>query len=161
MRRLAAAFIFSLPVTWFVLSSTDRINNMQAFQWLSGSWKMSTPRGAIIESWSVLDDSTLTGESVMIKTDGEKKQLENIRLVFREQSYYYIPVAIGQNNDQPVKFRITSRGEKGFVAENPDHDFPKRIIYTLVNSDSLHAVVDDGEDDSKKRSRFYFSKVKN
>lgn len=160
MKRIMALFI-SLPFAGLILFPSSGYDRMQPFLWLKGSWKSATSRSTITESWSPKNDSTFYGESTITRSNGESKLRETIELVWREGSYYYIPVAIGQNNDHPVPFRITSFGDTGFVAENAEHDFPKRIIYTKVHNDSLHAVVDDGEDNSEKRFTFYFSRVKN
>jgi hypothetical protein len=86
--------------------------------------------------------------------------LEKIHLAFRNGNYYYIPTVKNQNGEQPVEFKITSNNETGFVAENPLHDFPKRISYTLVNKDSIHAVIDDGAATPVKKSNFYYSRKK-
>ena len=133
---------------------------MQSFRWMLGSWKMETKRGAIMETWIHVNDSTMAGESFMVKLTGGTVQLENVQLLYRNEEYFYIPVAKGQNNEQPVSFRITSHNETGFVAENPEHDFPKRITYELVNKDSVHAFIDGGPAMPDKKSDFYYSRIK-
>lgn len=134
--------------------------NMKSFKWLQGSWQMQTRRGIITEKWAVANDSTLAGTSTMTRADGTEIPLEKIELAFRSGNYYYIPTVKNQNGEQPVEFKITSHSETGFVAENPEHDFPKRISYTLVNSDSIHAVIDDGTATPVKKSNFYYSRKK-
>lgn len=136
------------------------MDKMNSFKWMAGTWKMESKRGAIFEQWQVVDDSTMSGKSFMVK-NSDTSLLETVRLVFRNAEYTYIPVAIGQNNDQPVKFIITSFDKMGFVAENPEHDFPKRISYRLLHQDSIHAFVDGGASQPGKRSDFYYSRIKN
>jgi hypothetical protein len=55
---------------------------------------------------------------------------------------------------------MTTAANNLFVFENAQHDFPKRIVYQLVNADSLHAFIDDGIDGSEKRQNFYNKRVK-
>lgn len=156
--------LFAIPLFMAVTAPADpfiaNANKMQSFHWMNGSWKMNTKRGVITEKWEPLNDSTMTGESRMIRNTGETILLERIQLVFRGKDYYYIPTAQGQNNEQPVLFRITSHSENGFVAGNPEHDFPKRITYTEVNRDSIHAYIDGGPTSPGKRSDFYYSRIK-
>lgn len=133
--------------------------NMKSFKWLQGSWQMQTRRGIITEKWAVANDSTLAGTSTMTRADGTEIPLEKIELAFRSGNYY-IPTVKNQNGEQPVEFKITSHSETGFVAENPEHDFPKRISYILVNNDSIHAVIDDGTATPVKKSNFYYSRKK-
>lgn len=157
MKKIVSFIVLIILLSAFV---EKRENKMRSFSWMVGSWSMKTNRGAIMETWTTVNDSTMGGESVMIKNAGEKQQLENIRLVYRNNEYYYCPTAHGQNNEQEVKFRITSYSENGFVAENPQHDFPKRITYRLVNKDSVHAFVDGGPSMPNKKSDFYYSRFK-
>lgn len=143
-----------------LISLTKRGNDkISEFKWLSGSWKMTTKRGAIVESWTVINDSSMQGGSVFIKNETDSTLLETISLVFRNNKYYYIPVTSRQNDNKPVSFAITSFDRKGFVAENPEHDFPKRITYRLITIDSIHAFIDGGPSMTEKKSDFYYSRI--
>lgn len=134
--------------------------DVKPFKWLEGSWTMKTKRGMIKETWKPGTDTTLQGESRMLYPGGEEKLLETLTLLYAEGNYYYVSKVNGQNNNEAVSFRITSYHEQGFVAENPGHDFPKRISYTLVGKDSVHAYIDGGASMPAKRSDFYYSRLK-
>ena len=136
-------------------------NKMETFNWMIGSWKMETKPGAILETWIYRNDSTLSGESIRINFTGGTDLLEKIQLVCRNKEYFFISTAQGQNDDKPVKFKITTYSETGFVAENPEHDFPKRISYNLMSKDSIHAFIDGGPSMPEKKSDFYYSRYKN
>lgn len=158
--------IISFFLLFIILSSLNKDrkvkgNVMDSFQWMAGSWKMETKRGMIMETWISSNDSTLAGESIRVNLTGGTDLLEKIQLVYRNHAYYYIPVAQGQNKNKPVSFKITKFTDTGFVAENPEHDFPKRITYQLENRDSLHAVIDGGPLQPEKKSDFYYSRIKN
>ena len=103
----------------------------------------------------------MQGKSVFVKNETDSTVLENIMLTYRDNKYYYIPTAKGQNDNKPVSFEITFFNEKGFVAENPEHDFPKRITYQLINTDSIHAFIDGGAAMPEKKGDFYFSRITN
>jgi hypothetical protein len=153
-------YIFFLSVIMLsgFSNPAEQKSKMEPFSWIKGEWAMHMGRGTITESWKVTNDSTYSGESKMIKANGEVKPLENIQLVFRNKEYFYIPTTAGQNDEKPVLFKLTSFSQNGFVAENPDHDFPKRITYKLLNKDSIHAFIDDGLYMPVKRADFYFSR---
>jgi hypothetical protein len=161
MKKFSAVLFWLLITATFSYTGELNPSKMDSFSWLIGKWEMKTGRGLISESWTVVDDSSFAGESSMVRANGEMKLLEKIQFVYRNGSYFYIPTAIGQNNNQPVKFKITTFSGDGFVAENPEHDFPKRIIYNLVNKDSIHAVIDGGASLPNKKSDFYYSRNKN
>jgi hypothetical protein len=161
MKKNAVIAILFISLAGFSVHYRIEENKIQSFNWLIGTWKMDTKRGVIHEKWNADNDSTLSGESTITRSTGETVLREKLEFAYRGKDYYYIPTVQGQNNDQPVPFRITSHSEKGFVAENPEHDFPKRIVYDLVTSDSIHAFIDGGPELAGKRADFYYSKIKN
>ena len=160
MKKNSLAFFLLISVCSFVTDTALLNGSVKSFHWLKGSWQMQTKRGIITEKWAVANDSTLAGESSMTRVDGTEIPLEKIELAFRNGNYYYIPTVKNENGERPVEFKITSHSETGLVAENPQHDFPKRISYTLVNRDSIHAVIDDGAATPAKKSTFYYSRKK-
>lgn len=160
MKKLLVATLLFNAVTASAVQFIAGGKKKQSFYWLTGTWQMNNPGAVISEKWDPLDDRTMTGESTMTRNTGETILLEKIQLAFRGKDYYYIPAAQGQNNGQPVPFRITSFSENGFVAGNPEHDFPKRITNNAVNRDSIHANIDGGPLQPGKRSDFYYSRVK-
>jgi hypothetical protein len=160
MKKNSIVLFLLFTVCGFTTETAELKKSMKSFHWLKGSWQMETKRGIITEKWAVANDSTLAGESSMTKADGTNIPLEKIQLAFRNGNYFYIPTVKNQNGEQPVEFKITVYSETGFVAENPQHDFPKRISYTLVSKDSIHAVIDDGAVLGVKKSNFYYSRKK-
>lgn len=148
-----------LLVLQSIAGKEDR--NIQPFQWLEGSWSMKVKRGTITESWKMNGDQSLAGNSKMTSLSGEERVLENLELVFSEGTYYYVSTVNGQNDNKAVRFKITSYSEKGFVAENPEHDFPRRITYRRITDDSVHAFIDGGPQLPDKKSDFYYSRIKN
>ena len=111
----------------------------------------------MIERWEIKNDSTFTGKSFMLEADGSKHILENIEIVYRMHEMFYIPTVENQNNRKPVKFKLVINNNS-FTAVNNEHDYPKKISYSLYGNDSLHAKIDDGEDVPVKFSNFYFTR---
>ncbi len=135
-------------------------SNLSDLKWLIGTWQMEKKNGLLTETWQQTNDSTFDESSYLQKTSGEKKLLENVQIVFRENNLYYIPTVSDQNNQQPVKFLITSTSNNKFIAEDPDHDFPKRIVYEMINPDSIHARIDGSTSMPEKKIDFYYSRQK-
>lgn len=113
-----------------------------------------------METWIISNDSTLNGESLNMSATGISKVMESLELAYRKGEYYYISTVKGQNNNQAISFRITTYSESGFVAENLEHDFPKRITYRLIGKDSIHAFIDGGASMPEKKTDFYYSRTK-
>ena len=133
--------------------------NISLFKWLNGSWAMAEKDGVVTEEWKLVNDSLMEGRSDFIKGD-TIIPFETIKLYKKDTSFYYEAKAAGQNNELPVGFRITSISDTAFVAENPEHDFPKRITYQLITKDSIHAFIDGGPSMPEKKSDFYYSRIK-
>lgn len=145
---------------FFSFTVKNELFNVKPFGWLEGSWSMKTKRGTITEIWKANHDSSMLGNSKIVSLTGEERGLENLELAFTNGNYYYISRVNGQNDGEAVKFKITSYTKKGFVAENPEHDFPKRITYNLINEDSIHAFIDGGPAMPEKKSGFNYSRLK-
>lgn len=155
MKQVLFAVVAGLIFSFTLIKKGSLV---KPFNWLEGSWSMKAKRGTIIESWKASHDSSMLGTSKMISLTGGERVLENLELAFTAGNYYYISRVNEQNNGEAVKFKLTSYSEKGFVAENPAHDFPKRIVYQLVSADSLHAYIDDALEGTKKIQHFYYTK---
>ncbi len=133
----------------------ETFNRLAALQ---GTWMMKTPRSIIFESWQQANDTLMQVTSYRLK--GIDMQLqERIAVTINNGGIYYTSLVEGQNNGQAISFRLTRATENEFVFENPQHDFPKRIVYKIAAADSLHAFIDDGAS-SKKRSDFYYKRIK-
>jgi hypothetical protein len=118
---------------------------------------MNTKRGAICEEWKKMNKNHLQSRGYMIK-GSDTVVNERVALTKTAEGIFYTSTVEEQNNKQPVAFKITKAEKNLFVFENPQHDFPKRIVYHFINADSLHAFVDDGNDESKKRQNFYYKR---
>ncbi|MBX9782665.1 MAG: hypothetical protein K2X48_05140 [Chitinophagaceae bacterium] len=132
---------------------------IQSFVKLKGDWQMKEAGGIVTESRWQVNDTLMEGRSDFIKADSVIS-FETIRIYKKNDAFYYEAKAAGQNNEQPVSFLITSCSDSGFVAENPQHDFPKRITYRFINKDSVYALVDDGAATPAKKSDFDYSRKK-
>ncbi len=162
--KQASTFFFlllSISILFIHCKSTNKSaeKNTSQFNWLSGSWEMKDTDGIVTEQWKLVNDSLMEGSSDFIKGDSIIP-FETIKVFRRNENFFYEAKAAGQNKELPVEFQLSSFSDSGFVAENPNHDFPKRITYRLVNKDSIHAFVDGGPAMPGKRSDFYYSKKK-
>jgi hypothetical protein len=63
-----------------------------------------------------------------------------------------------QNEGKQIQFSFTSITNGSFTAENPQHDFPKKITYMLRGSDSLHAHLEGTENGTNAVQDFYMKR---
>ena len=136
-----------------VTTTVVTYDQLENASWLLGAWENSGDGVTASESWTKADDSTLVGKAVFL-VGPDTVQSEEIRLEERLGQLFYIPTVQDQNDGQPVRFSLTSATENELIFENPGHDFPQKISYTLVNPDSIVAVV-SGIQESQERSELF------
>lgn len=127
-------------------------------QVLTGTWLMNTSRGQILEKWESTSPDNLNGSTFRI-TGKDTVLSERVQLIRTADQIHYVPTVSGQNNGQAIRFRLTSSSNNIFVFENPEHDFPKRIVYDVLGTDIIHAWIDGGEEGKMKRSDYYFHRI--
>lgn len=126
---------------------------------LLGEWQNTTPEGILTESWKQLNDSVFLGQSYFM-SGKDTSFSENIRLEQRSSGLYYIPVVSDQNAGKPVEFKLTTVSAVKLSFENPQHDFPSRITYTLITKDSIQAGISGVLNGKKNTQLFPFTRIK-
>jgi hypothetical protein len=131
------------------------------FNWLLGTWTMKDKDGTSYETWHYVNDSTFQSRAYLVRGSKDTVEQEAVKLVYRGKALYYIPTVNGQNNHQPVTFKITSVKKNEFISENPKHDFPQRVAYRLEAPGKLYAWI-DGTNAKKqfKKIDYHMEKVK-
>ncbi|HLT72019.1 MAG TPA: DUF6265 family protein [Cyclobacteriaceae bacterium] len=125
---------------------------------LEGTWKMETRKGPLFEQWQKFDESTLRGLSYRI-SGNDTILLERLELVSRPDGVFYIPAVVNQNDGEAVSFKLVASENNRFVFENKAHDFPQRIIYSLVTADSIAARIEGISGGKEASSDFYYRRV--
>jgi hypothetical protein len=127
----------------------------EQLKWISGTWKINTGNGTIVEQWQIANDSTLAGKSYFVKNGTDTIQQETIELSFRNGDWHYIPTVKNQNNNQPVAFKIIFLRGTEFISENPAHDFPQRIAYRRIKN-QLFASIEGKRNGKYGKQNFDF-----
>jgi predicted enzyme related to lactoylglutathione lyase len=106
--------------------------------WLTGIWESdgSTSQKNQYEYWR-LTDNKLTGIGFSIR-GSDTTLIDKLTILEDDGEMYYVADVI--ENNTPVYYKIISIGDNHFISENYEHDFPKRIEYSLIN-DKLKAVI--------------------
>lgn len=159
MKQCIALLTLAAALTGFINVKPGK--GVEQFKWLEGGWTAKVSRGSIVEEWKLTSDSTLQGECKFVNTNGEENVYEKLLFLYSGGRFSYNITLLNRNDQKQVPFVITSFTARGFVAENPEHDFPKRIMYDLISKDSIHAFIDGGSSAPEKRSDFYYVRNKN
>lgn len=133
-------------------------NKLQRISWINGFWKMSSPEGAMTESWMQANDSTLTGVGKFTDATGKVLTTEEIRIVLRKDKLWYIPTVSNQNMGKPVSFSEISFTDSMVVFENKGHDFPQRIAYIRQSDTKVLAYIEGEVNGEMERLDFQYEK---
>jgi hypothetical protein len=126
-------------------SAAATCDSLDTARWMLGRWVADDSENSVIEEWRSLGGETFegSGRTVSRKT-GEVVSSESLRLVAMSSAVYYI--AKVSHNAYPVAFALTTCTAGRLVFENPGHDFPKRIVYSMHPDDSIEVEVSDSRD---------------
>jgi uncharacterized protein DUF6265 len=123
--------------------------------WMAGDWQTAAGgRRQSEEHWTKPAGGSMLGMSRTIAGD-KTVEFEYLRIEQRADGVYYVahPGARCPGTD----FKLTRASATEAVFENPQHDFPKRIIYRKNADDSLTASIDGGE--GSKSVSFAFKRM--
>lgn len=146
---LAAMFAIALLIS-------TRTPTLADISWISGAWQSETGgRRQIEEHWTQVAGASMLGMSRTVAGD-KTVEFEYLRIEQRADGIYYVahPKARCPGTD----FKLTRASETEAVFENPQHDFPKRIIYRKSGDDLLTASIDGG--DGTRAMTFSYKRIK-
>jgi hypothetical protein len=134
--------------------SDKQFDQLEKMNWLLGHWENTTPEGYLTETWTKTNDSTFSGQTYFIINKKDTVHNESIVLTQVNDELIYRPTVKGQNNDEPVDFKLNSDIENAFSFENPKHDYPQKIVYKKTTVNSLVATI-SGMQQGKQSSESY------
>jgi Domain of unknown function (DUF6265) len=136
---LSIALFFSASMVNGQQVSRTTLNNLAKLSWLTGTWTRTNNEmdRTGMERWQKSSSMELRGIGVSIKGK-DTLFVEKLRILVRQNDLFY--VADVPENQMPVYFKLTEVTDTGFICENPEHNFPKRISYQL-DGDKLKATI--------------------
>jgi hypothetical protein len=151
--------MFALAVFFMLLlipTAVTQTPTLADISWIAGDWQTAPGgRRQVEEHWTQVAGRSMMGVSRTVA--GEKTvEFEYLRIEQRDDGIYY--VAHPKGRCPGTDFKLTRASATEAVFENPQHDFPKRIIYRKGADDSLTASIDAGE--GTKAMSFPFQRVK-
>jgi hypothetical protein len=145
MRKLYPFIILLTAVTYsFGQTTSQATENFKKLNWLVGTWNRTDtkPGRSGLEQWVKIDSQELLGIGVNMR-DTDTVFVEKLRIIVKDDNIFY--VADVPENQKLVYFKLTEITESGFVCENPDHDFPKKISYQLDGKKLKAQISGDGK----------------
>ncbi|HYJ05457.1 MAG TPA: DUF6265 family protein [Chthoniobacterales bacterium] len=132
MRLRVSLFCLLLsPASFFAQEKTFTINDLA---WLKGCWNSSRNGRETTEHWLKPAGGTMLGISRTV-ADGKTVEFEFTQI--RQDpggDIFFIAKPSGQPE---AAFKLIKGSANEVIFENPQHDFPQRVIYRLQSDGSL------------------------
>ena len=121
-------------------------------EWLVGKWTRtnSRPGRSGFEVWERISPTELKGMGINLK-GADTTFIEKLKIVVKNSELFY--VADVPENKEPVFFKLTGSATNSLTFENPQHDFPRKIVYELAEGKLRATISGDG-----KSNEFWFEK---
>lgn len=124
-------------------------------QWLGGCWERLSGATRSIEKWNPAVNGVMTGESHTY-VNGSERETEKLRLFARGDSVVYEATPSGQ---RLTEFATASTEAPEITFSNSNHDFPQRIVYRRVGSDSMVARIEGDRAGRRRPVSFQFTRI--
>jgi hypothetical protein len=140
-RKICLLLLFGLSCSFV---KAQPVSNVGELKWLEGTWKRINSKAGQsgLESWTKISATELKGQGITLH-GSDTAFVEKIRIIVQDGSLYY--VADVPENKKPVYFLFTEMKPNSFVCQNPAHDFPKMIAYSLKDTKLTATISGNGK----------------
>jgi hypothetical protein len=148
---------FALTALAQPASAQQRAGVVSQLAWVSGCWQRVARNGQTIdEQWMAPRTEMMLGMSRTVRGDS-LIEYEQLRIFERggRAVYYAAPV-----RQTPTEFVAASVSDTLVVFENPQHDFPQRVIYRKRGADSLIARIEGTVNGTARGIDFPYSRAR-
>ena len=130
---------------------------LQDFAWLAGHWRIDQGDRQVDEQWIAPAGGLMMG---MARNIQGGKVLEYEFTLLRQEPNGDIFYIASPSKQTETAFKLTSLRDGEAVFENPQHDFPKKIVYARQADGSLLAAIEGpGRDGKPRRVEYPFKRV--
>jgi len=130
---------------------------LEDFSWLAGHWRIDQGDRVVDEHWMAPAGGLMIGMARNVRAG---KVLEYEFTLLRQEPGGEIVYVANPSKQSETVFRLTSLMEGVAVFENPEHDFPKKIIYARQADGNLLAAIEGpGRDGKLRRVEYPFRRV--
>lgn len=140
---LSATFLLFCHSPSFTRAGVATGSNINDLAWMAGDWQTdANGRSTSDEHWARPAGGVMIGMSRSV-AGNKLVSSESLRIEQRGEAIFYVAIVNGRC--PATDFKLTHLSAQEAIFENPDHDFPKRVIYRKKSAQEMTASVDGGE----------------
>lgn len=125
---------------------------VQALDWMSGTWVHEADGARVTETWLGPANGLMVAANLSAGP-GARKFFEFLRIADTAEGISYYASPAGR---PPTEFKLKTLAERRVVFENPDKDFPRRILYWR-DGERLRARIEGEVNGSAKSEEWSFA----
>ena len=152
MRAYLLAAMIGLAITAPLGAQQGSLDDVK---WLQGCWELQRGTTRVVEKWTATDGNLMLGES-RTTSSGVERESEKLRLFTRGDTLVYEATP---GRQRMTEFKTTAWKGEEIIFANPAHDFPQRIVYRRVGTDSLLARIEGDRDGRRNPVTFRYARV--
>lgn len=119
-------------------SPPDAETTVEQLSWLAGCWSAAEAQGETLECWTAPAENLMLGLNRTLR-HGRGASFEFLRIAVNGDHVVYFASPGG---GPATAFRLVNVSASEVTFENPEHDFPQRIRYTLVHPEELRVRIE-------------------
>ena len=129
---------------------------VERMAWLAGCWRGDFGEAGTVEQWLQPAGGIMLGMSRTVR-QGKTADYEFMQLRQLPNGVLaFVPQPSGR---PPTVFQLVSMSALEAVFENPEHDFPQRVVYSRPEESRLLARIEGTRNGANRRIEFNFSRV--
>jgi hypothetical protein len=121
-----------------IYQRTSAASDLSDLAWMAGLWTGVKDGVEMEESWLPPKGNTMIG----LHRDVKNNRTMSFEFFRIEAAADGITYWASPRSKPPTPFRMIELSGKKVVFENPQHDFPQRVIYWLEGDNALHAKIE-------------------
>jgi len=126
-------------------------------RWMAGCWSQDGQESGSVEQWTAPAGGTMLGMSRMV-SGGKTVAFEFLRITEDEDGWIWLVAS--PSGQETARFKLASMSANEVIFENPDHDFPQRIIYRLDSDGNLVGRIEGEVNGTARAADFPMTRTK-
>ncbi len=126
-------------------------------RWMAGCWSQDGRESGSVEQWTAPAGGTMLGMSRTV-SGGKTVAFEFLRITEDEDGWIWLVAS--PSGQETARFKLVNMSANEVIFENPDHDFPQRIIYRLDSDGNLVGRIEGEVNGTARAADFPMTRTK-
>jgi hypothetical protein len=131
--------------------------DLSELQWMAGCWSQDGREAGSVEQWTAPAGRSMLGMNRIVSS-GKTVSFEFMRIVEEEDGW--VGFVASPSGQETARFNLVSMNATKVIFENPEHDFPQRIIYRLDSDGDLNGRIEGKVDGMERAADFPMTRTK-